>query len=72
VHHEKCDRHFTGGDERGESRQQANANENSANDFTSRRPPLMPEALRLSAECAEYLIEAVTGKHQPDDESMMQ
>ena len=33
MHHEKRRRHFTGGDERGDSRQQTKRNEKSANDL---------------------------------------
>src|SRR4029077_8756169 len=60
----------TGSNERGQSRKQTKGNQKSAND-------LHPAAERhqgrkrfgLRAKGAEYLIEPMAGKHQPDDQT---
>ena len=70
MHHEKRDRHFAGGNERGESRQQTKRNEKSANDL---HPAAYGQQGRkrfgFRGEGAEYLIEPMTGKHQTDDQT---
>src|SRR4029450_4644810 len=70
MHHEKRYRPLTGGDDRGESRQQTKRNEKSANN-------LHPAAdhhqgwkrFAFGGKSAEYLVEPVTGKHQADDQT---
>jgi hypothetical protein len=70
MHHKKRRRHFTGGDECGDSRQQTKRNEESAND-------LHPAAdhhqgrkrFAFRGEGPEYLVEAMTGKHQANNQT---
>src|SRR4029077_10371136 len=70
VHHEKRHRHFAGGNERGESRQQTKRNEKSANDLhPAAHGHQRRKRFGFQCEGTEYLIEPMTGKHQTDDQT---
>jgi hypothetical protein len=70
VHHEKRHCHLAAGNESGNARQQAESDEKSANDFDPAAcHHQWGERFGFASKGAEYFIEAVTGEHQPDDQT---